>query len=689
MPKERVFMKKFQVLAAVLLIALLAACSTPKSDTATHVASDLQISAKQVDLSNGFAAVQELSAIRLTVDAPAGERVQWTLNNGKLSSDNYVSFNDTLGHDVVILVPNTSVSSSLAIQAATATASDNVTFNVSSRALPERRLVFLSEQSMLLTGDNDSRSIKAVVLNAKNEPVAEPVTFTSSNPQIIAQAQSVQEAIVTSRSSEATSSVITARAGDLEARMTVSFAQLNNGVRFLDGAAILERNKLATDEQSFAKSTIILRANANNQNLNVGDLVVTDADYGIADRITSINTQADTVVLSLEKVAPRAIYQSYKNSFNAPVAKVTSQLFANGTGLMTTQSMGGEVLSQQLIDQATCKSGDSAESGKVNFQGTDVTVTTQINAIYNYEVAPKEVDNKFKLAINADSTVAFTAGKMSFTMSGDHECAEVSLGDTVITLDNTAPYKVDVIYTPSVKLSLNANKKFVVDNGLSFTQTNRFEMAIEHDKSKYSDEDHGWQESFDDVDANRNLTFNVNANKLAAQNRDFKANFEVATTHTFRVKIYAWEKVKEWRVDNEGCHYLYENDEWVAKTNFKFAVIPTTVYFNLHGKVSTDNNANDNCTPKTVTWSAKVNQLGALSTDLMGWEASDSFGLNCFLEYNLQLPRICFTSNDNDVTIDGTYHSGANYRDPTQVRVNGSNSDTCNPYGGGGGPIIF
>lgn len=679
-------MKKFQFLAAVLLIALLAACGTPKQDGATSVVNDLQISAKQVDLSNGFAAVKELSAIRLTVDAPAGERVQWTLNNGKLSSDNYVSFNDTLGHDVVVLVPNTSITTSLSIQAATATAVDNVTFNVSSRDLPERRLVFLTGQSMLLTEANASRSIKAVVINAKNEPIAEPVTFTSSNPQIIAQAQSIHEATVSSRTSDVASTVITARAGDLQAHMTVSFAELHDNVQFLDGAAILERQKLATDEQSFAKSIITLQANAHNQNLKVGDLIVADADYGIADRITSVSHQADAVVLGLEKVAPQSIYKSYKNSFSAPVAQVTSQLFANGTGLMTTQSMGGEILSQQLIDQATCKSGDSAESGKVEFEGTDITVTTQIDVVYNYEVAPKQTDNKFKLAINADSRVVFTAGKMSFTMSGDHECDEVALGNTVIELDNTAPYKMNVIYTPSVKLSLTANKKFVVDNGLSFTQTNRFEMAVEHDKSKYSEEDHGWQESFDDVDANRSLNFNVDADKLAAQNKNFRANFEVVTTHTFRVNVYAWEKVKEWRNDAKGCPYFYENDEWVAKTSFKFAVIPNRVYFNLRGQVSEDNNANDDCTPKTVTWSAKANQLGELSLDLMGWEAGDSFGLNCFLEYNLQLPRICFTGNDNDVTIDGTYYSGANYRDPTQIRVNGNDNGTCssgggNPYG--------
>lgn len=605
-------MKKFSFYAMIVLAMLLAACST-SSNQFTSSQPSIQISAE--NLENG-ATVPEFSMVQFSATITgADSRLEWSVNSSEARLIDNDSRNDPYNYTVSVLVPSADIATLVVTATDTATNTQE-SFSLNVRAnQSDRRIVFTTSPSILIPNKATSRVLEARVLNAKNQPVDAAITFTSSNPQAISvTADTAQNATVHVLSNEASSAVITARYDGLEATTVVVFATLAEGAYYVAADAI----------QSANANQVTLSRNAATEALAVGDVVVSDGAYGLGDRITALEVQDNTVVLTVENARPEHIYDSISTDVQVPVAHIEAKLVGDGNGIVTSYSPNGELMGQTLIDGSTCTTADGTNT-ELALEGTDITLKTDVVSDFQYEASRYYGTTKFKLVLKTTTDLKITSGKMTFNnASGKEISCTVDLGVSEVPVTQISPFCVGIYYQANIALAAkgtHADNKLVVENAFTANFKNTAEVGVNY---TYND---GWKSISQVDEAGIEHTYNASADKVDVS-KNFTHYVRGSANHKFAVKIYKGSYVCCYYYYN-GCYYRYYRYVTRKVAFFDFAKLSSSAFLDAENKVVAnsggDNGGGTNPYPgggddtkkcNTLTWKVGFNHTGALADSL-------------------------------------------------------------------------
>lgn len=598
-------MKKFFLYAVVSLAALLlAACSQSGGDNSSLVnsgATDITISSQDLQLSQAAVSASEFSMLHFSaqVTGDAAAEVEWSVSptSAQLVHD------DSSTHNITLLTPAAS-EGTVTLTARSGNAEASVSFGINQKQAT-RRLVFISEPSIMLFGDNTSRKLEARLLDENNQPVDAAITFTSSNPAAISVAATTgQDALVRSDGTVA-SAVVTARYGDLEASTVVLYAQLGDDSRFVEGDDII----------SAEGNTVILKRTAATQALTSGDVVVSDSAYGLADKIVSVDASGEHLVLTVKHVQPYEAFKEINTDIELPVADITAQLVGNGQGVLSTYSPSGELMNQTMIESTSCKDANGNTS-ELSLEGSDITLKTRVTSDFQYR-AGHYTTYLFRLALHTESDLSITAGKLTFSnANGDKINCSIDLGSENVAVTQICPWGLGIKYNSAINLAAEGTQEggnLVVDNALTATFNQTSNVGVQYTQQN------GWQR-IAEAEVTKATAEPVQASQFDIT-KEFKTTIAGSASHTFFVNVCKGQIVCCYYY-YRGCYYRYCRRVYRHVANFTFINLNSSVTLNAQ------NTLNDNCS--TLNWKIDFDAQGALDATMTSRASNDKKSFNYF-----------------------------------------------------------
>lgn len=389
---------------AVLLLAVLVACSQQGSPESTI---NISIAANNSAISSQANRVDALSVelFSATVSGVDDTRVRWTVDNSQVILVNANS------NTVKLVLPAVAADTPITLSAISL-ADDNARASIRllvQKQAQQARIEFVSQPALTLSRNNMSQDIEVRVINAYGDVVPNAaVTFTSSNPSAIAvSTESNLKATVRAQNTEASSAVITARYEGLEAVTNVAIAETRSNSKFIERSFIQDRS--ATE--------LKLHSNAFTQSLAMDDILISNSDVGLLNRVTSVRNQGDTVILGLSSASLAEAYEDLDIHAKADRIDVEAKLVGENTAIITSRSARGHIIDAHVTSDFHCYTDKDVEIN-LNITPPHISLHKSLDFEVNLDTHWFIVE-KFNVLVNASAGIDVSAGAVTFDITGE------------------------------------------------------------------------------------------------------------------------------------------------------------------------------------------------------------------------------------------------------------------------------